>query len=145
MSRPNVVKGTPGKLLLIYAFLVAGLAALAVHDFGAREELEGWDLPTGLGDDAWFENGDFDKASPIFSVDGEQVFPQQRKSVTRSDDEMLKVARSDETPHYLYIDAKLILKGAEPAPPRGYSPERQHYVKVGDGRYLKVGARKGGS
>ena len=138
----NNSRGTAGKVLLGFALLVSLVAVITVDDRLQRDNLEEFGLPTGLGDDELFaiEGLEYDLMTPLFKLNGEDIYRRRRKPSNRADDEMMKVARDDADRIYFYREAKHLFKGTEVG--ERTAGDGIYFVKVGDDLYLEVGYSK---
>ena len=121
----NTEKSTAGRNLLIYAALVAIVAAYTALVWAQRDELEGYRYPTGLrdGDIYDLEADPPDPEKPMAKLDGVAYFAAKAPEGWR-DRYMLPWARDDDDRFFFYKPNTEIGGGGE---------------EKGSGVYLKVG------
>lgn len=132
MSRqPNIAKGTPGKVLFGFALLVVLVAWTALSDRLNREELEGFDFPTGVAD-AEFAPLPASSTAIVANLEGIPFFKDGDGPIGRRDAFMVRYARDDSGMFFLYRDT----------PTREESGSAiQLYVKVERNKYMPLTAK----
>jgi hypothetical protein len=135
----NVIRDTPGRLLMAWALLFSSLVLLSWRIHVHRAEYDWLEYPTALGDDDYYrlENGlglgenDFFAANLKFTLGDEQVvlFRRLHEPTRRKDVSMRKVAREATGRFYVYTDAVEKEGGV------------RFYLKTGEDQYVTFGER----
>jgi hypothetical protein len=135
----NVIRDTPGRLLMAWALLFSSLVLLSWRIHVHRAEYDWLEYPTGLGDRSYYGTtggeelgaNDFFEANLKFSLDGEEValFRRLHKPTRRRDVSMRKVAREATGRFYVYTDRVRDEDGA------------RFYLKAGEDLYVAFGER----
>jgi len=128
----NTPRATSGRVLLLFAFLFAGLAAAVWHDRQNRERLESVTYPTALGDTqdvpaAVLGGADFQawtEADPTEAAYHLAADP----AVKLSPDRFLKIGAAADGAFWIYR-------------PDENSGREGLYIRAADGRFLPVAKR----
>ncbi len=126
----NTARGTPGKVLLLFALLTGAVAVSAWRDWLRRSEVERVTWPTALGDTDYYQAG----AEPIpLAVKGSAYLLEEQpgEKLQRRDDEMFRVPLAVPVPRLYTISESW---PADSVPPL--------YLKAAPGEYLRVALRK---
>jgi hypothetical protein len=136
----NVIRDTPGRLLMAWALLFSSLVLLSWRVHVHRAEYDWLEYPTALGDRSYYGTGeggglganDFFEANLKFEMDGNEValFRRLHEPTRRRDVSMRKVAREESGRFYVYTD--------------GASEQQdgpRFYLKAGEDRYVAFGER----
>jgi hypothetical protein len=135
----NVLRDTPGRLLMGWALLFSAVVLLSWRVQVHRAEWEWLEYPTGLGDGVWYDAGaglrgvaveDFYAANLVFTWEGRryELFRRLHEPTRRKDARMVKVGRDQESGLVVYREEKRV----EPV---------RFFLKAGDGLYLEFGER----
>lgn len=135
----NVIRDTPGRLLMAWALLFSSVVLLSWRIHVHRAEYDWLEYPTALGDNAYYrlETGsglggnDFFEGNLKFELGGEEVvlFRQLHKPTRRRDVSMRKVVKESTDRHYVYTDA---VRDGETS---------RFYLKSGEDEYITFGER----
>lgn len=135
----NVIRDTPGRLLMAWALLFSSLVLLSWRIHVHRAEYDWLEYPTALGDHSYYGTAaggglganDFFEANLKFELDGTDValFRRLHQPTRRRDVSMQKVAREESGRFYVYTD-----EGSEEGGVR-------YYLKAGEDRYVAFGER----
>jgi len=126
----NTARGTPGKVLLLFALLTGAVAVSAWRDWLRRSELERITWPTALGDTSYYQPG----SAPVpLTVKGAAYLLEEQpgEKLQRRDDEMFRVPLAVPGPRLYTISESW---PADSVPPL--------YLKAAPGEYLRVALRK---
>jgi hypothetical protein len=128
----NLERASAGRYLLIYAALVAAVAAYTLVVWNERPEIEGFRYPTGLGDGEMLdlEAEPLDPDRPLAELAGVSYFA-AAKPESPSDRHMSKVARDDADRYYFYQYSSQIGGGGE-------EEGSDLFLKVDPDRYIRV-------
>ena len=130
----NREKASAGRNLLIYAAIVAAVAAYTVLIWKQRDRLEGYAYPTGLGDGEMYdlEANPLDPDKPMAVLEGVGYFAAD-EPFGRWDRDVIKVARDDDDRLYFYQATTLV------GDPAGVEEENDDYlIKIATDEYIKV-------
>ena len=135
----NVQRGTPGRLLLLWAFMLPVVVLFAWRVHLHRDKFEWVEYPTGLGDRQFYSSlGKNDFYEPNLRFGGLTVglFRRSVEPLDRQDDRMLKIAKEEGGRCFVYADQT----AAKTSPSKPAT--KRIYVKSGDDKYLEFGERK---
>ncbi|MEM0897409.1 MAG: hypothetical protein AAGJ79_11050 [Verrucomicrobiota bacterium] len=134
-STQNVAKGTPGKFLLVFTILMAGVGWTALNDRIQRESLETFEFPTAIADESYLPRPESASVA-IATIGGEDVFPTSLETHGIRDGFMVKAVdaeggfvRDDTGQFHLYRET--------PDPDQDGTPPRL-FLKIDRNRYLEV-------
>jgi hypothetical protein len=138
-SGSNVIRDTPGRLLMAWALLFSSLVLLSWRVHVHRSEYDWLEYPTALGDRAYYGTAvgdglgpnDFFEANLKFEVSGTdfELFRRLHQPTRRRDVSMRKVARENTGRFYVYTDGALDEDGTK------------FFLKAGEDRYVTFGKR----
>jgi hypothetical protein len=132
----NIQRGTPGRLLLLWAALMPAVVLFAWQVKANRKQFDWIEYPTGLGDQQYyisFGNNDF--YEPNLHIHGQGQAPadglyrRMVNPVERSDEAMQKLAKEQEGRCFIYAEGD-------------GRPAKRLFVKSGEDRYIEFGQRK---
>ena|SRR5436190_22917792 len=129
----NTARGTPARVLVVFALLAGAVAVAAWRDSLRREELEHISFPTAVGDTDYYKPGA--EAVPL-SVQGTLFTLREVSGETRQsrDDKMYRVPLAVPVPR-LYTPSETWPAGEVPP----------LYLKTAPGEYQRMELRKQGS
>lgn len=135
----NVIRDTPGRLLMAWALLFSSLVLLSWRIHVHQAEYDWLEFPTALGDNSYYGlatrmglgANDFFEGNLKFSLGGEQMvlFRQLHEPTRRKDVSMRKVAREATGRFFVYTDAVAGEVGL------------RFYLKSGEDQYIAFGKR----
>lgn len=143
-SGGNIVRDTPGRMLLVWAILFAFLVLLSWRIHVHRADYDWLEYPTALGDKGYYQmekgeglgGDDLFEANLKFVVDDkpQALFRRLVEPTRRKDVLMRKVARDESGRFYVYTDevAKADAQGV--VKPR-------FYLKAGEDAYIEFGEK----
>lgn len=144
MSGGNVIRDTPGRLLMVWAFLFAFLVLLSWRIHVHRADYDWLEYPTALGDRAYYGlakgeglgGDDLVEANLRFVLDGEPqaLFRRLVRPTRRKDVRMRKVARDESERFYIYTDEVAKADADGVVKPR-------FYLKAGEDAYIEFGEK----
>ncbi len=136
----NVIRDTPGRLLLAWALLFTSLVLFAWRVHVHHADYDWLEYPTALGDNAWYDpapgrglsENDLFEAGLKFTLDGKPraLFRRLQHPTRRRDVTMRKVARDDSGRFLIYADTA----DSDGAGTR-------FYLKTGEDSYIEFGER----
>lgn len=139
-ARANMIRDTPGRLLMAWALLFSSLVLLSWRVHVHRAEYDWLEYPTALGDRSYYGiaegeglgANDFFDANLKFELGGNELalFRRLHEPTRRRDVSMTKVAREASGRFYVYTDGVTAEK-----------EEPQFYLKAGEDRYVAFGER----
>jgi hypothetical protein len=143
-SAGNVMRDTPGRLLLVWAFLFAFLVLLAWRIHVHRADYDWLEYPTALGDTGYYPLAkgrglgadDCYEANLKFTLAGKDyaLFRRLMEPTRRKDVRMRKVARDASDRFYVYTD-----EVAKADADRGV--KLRFYLKAGEDAYIEFGEK----
>ncbi len=130
----NIQRGTPGRLLLLWAALMPAVVLFAWQVKANRKQFDWIEYPTGLGDQQYytgFGNNDFHEPNLKLPgrAAGEGLYRRMVNPVERADERMQKVAKEQEGRCFIYMEGDV-------------ESAKRIFVKSGEDRYLEFGQRK---
>ncbi len=135
----NVIRDTPGRLLLTWAILFAFLVLLSWRVHVHHADYDWLEYPTALGDNDWYDpapgkglgGNDFFEPNLRFTAEGrpQVLFRHLHQPTTRRDVTMRKVAREESGRHFVYVEEKPADSGT------------RFFLKVEEDRYIEFGER----
>jgi hypothetical protein len=128
----NTARGTPAKVLLLFALLTGAVAVSAWRDWLRRSEIERVTWPTALGDTDYHQAGS-EPMKILVKETAYQLEEQPGEKLLRRDDEMFRVPLAVPLPRLYTISESW---PADSVPPL--------YLKAAPGEYLRVALRKPG-
>ncbi|MEM9481377.1 MAG: hypothetical protein AAGA58_17135 [Verrucomicrobiota bacterium] len=134
-SAPNVAKGTPGKFLLVFTILMAGVGWTALSDRLQRKDLETTEFPTAIADESYLPAPESTSVA-VATISGEDLFPTSLETRGIRDGFMVKAV--DATGEYIRDDTdRFHLYRETPDPSEPNAPPRL-FFKTDRNRYLEV-------
>ncbi len=135
----NVIRDTPGRLLLAWGLLFTSLVLLSWRVRVHHADYDWLEYPTALGDSAWYDPApgrglganDFFEPNLRFQLDGkpQALFRRLHQPTRRRDLTMRKRAREESGRFYVYADGHADEAGG------------RFYLKTGEDRYIEFGER----
>ena len=135
----NVIRDTPGRLLLAWGLLFTSLVLLSWRVRVHHADYDWLEYPTALGDTAWYDPtpgrglaaNDFFDPNLRFNLAGkpQEAYRRLHQPTRRRDLSMRKVARDESGRFYVYADS------------RSSESPRRYYLKTGEDRYIEFGER----
>jgi len=140
----NVMRDTPGRLLLVWAFLFTFLVLLSWRIHVHRADYDWLEYPTALGDTGYYPlakgsglgDDDLFEGNLKFTLEGKPytLFRRLVEPTRRKDVRMRKVARDESGRFYVYTDE------VANADARGVVKPR-FYLKAGEDSYIEFGEK----
>jgi hypothetical protein len=130
----NIIRDTPGRLLLGWAALLSTLVILAWRIHLHPADYEWTEYPTALGDVAYYTAiGAEDLYEANLKLPGEEKghFRRSEVTMTRDDAGMMKLRREASGRFFIYKPAGEVMDGTPPL-----------YLKAGENAYVEFGPRK---
>ncbi|MCB1227913.1 MAG: hypothetical protein KDK99_19000 [Verrucomicrobiales bacterium] len=156
MPSGNIIRDTPGLLLLIWGGLMSSLVLLSWRIHLRASEYDWLEFPTALGDRAYYDPGptgdveglvrngsaqplgenDFFEANLVFEKEGERLALYRRlhRPTHRDDARMLKVARDQTGRFHVYQKAEAGTRQRQASGP--------YYLKAAEDAFIEFGEKK---